>query len=108
MSEGHTSGMRWFTNQTPQGNEGVAPRVQVMSRGVLDALLAGEEAYQEMLELFDFTGGTTQDVADQLFQEFWKARSTPDTNAVITVSVTASVVSNPIVTVARMTLWVAL
>jgi len=100
MAGGHTSEKRWYENQNPNGNEGVAPRVQAMSQNVLAALLEGEEAYQEMLELFDFAGGTTQDVADQLFFEFWSTRSTPGVQAVITVDVAAGVVSNPIVIVA--------
>jgi len=81
MSGGHTSEKRWYRNQNPNGNEGVADRVQAMSKNVVLALLEGEEAYQEMLELFDFAGGTTQLVADQLFLERWTERAEANANA---------------------------
>lgn len=98
MSGAHTREKRWYRNQNPDGNEGVADRVQAMSKNILVALLEGEEAYQEMLELFDYVGGTPQLVADQLFKEKWQARSTPGVQAVITVDVAAGIVSNPTVT----------
>ena len=77
MSGAHTSEKRWYRNQNVNGNDSIADRVQSISKTVLVALLEGEEAYQEMLELNAFAGGTTQLLADQLFFEKWSVRE-PD------------------------------
>jgi len=98
MSGAHTSEKRWYRNQNPNGNEGLSNKVQEISEQVLAALMHGEEAYQEMLELVAFINGTDQDLADQLFLEKWQARKGPGTQAVVEVDVAAGVVSSPVVT----------
>lgn len=74
MAGAHTSEKRWYRNQNPQGNESIADQVQRISKNVLTALQEGEQAFEEMLELNAFAGGTTQLLADQLFLEKWTGR----------------------------------
>jgi hypothetical protein len=100
MSGAHTSEKRWYQDQNPNGNAGLSLRVQQISQKVLEALLDGEEAYKEMLELVAFINGTDQDLADQLFLEKWQARGVAGEQAVIEVDVTSGEVSNPVITTA--------
>ena len=98
MSGAHTSSKRWYRSQTAEVNLGISDEVQEICQEVLQALLHGEESYQEMLELVAFINGTDQDLADQLFKEIWQARTQPGTQAVLEVDVVAGIVSNPVVT----------
>jgi hypothetical protein len=54
----HTSEKRW-------GN--VNESVGAISGEMLNLIMRGEELYQQLLELWAFTGGTDQAIADQLF-----------------------------------------
>lgn len=80
----HSSEMRWqlFADQVAQ----VASQVK-------ENIIFGENAYQELLELFQYTGSTAQGLADQLFKEIWEARSTPGVQAEITYDVVGAVVT---------------
>ncbi len=61
----HTSEKRWGD---------VSGQVSAAAQNVRDSLLAAEEVFQQMNELYAFTGSTTQGLADQLFFEFWSTR----------------------------------
>jgi hypothetical protein len=76
----HTSELRW---------DDVRNEVSGQSLTVKSSLVQGEEMYQEMLELFQYSGSTAQGLADQLFKEVWEARSNPGVQAEITYDVTA-------------------
>lgn len=69
---GHSSERRWEKNVA--GDIGVSVRVRDAARNLVFYLNEAEEAYQEMLELWQFAGGTDQELADQLFQEQWNGR----------------------------------
>jgi hypothetical protein len=98
---GHTSEKRWRRNQnTTFGNEGVSELASRVCEQMIAALDASQTAFDELQELYVYAGGTVQDLADQLFYEDWTVRSTPGTQAVITVDVAAGVVATPAVTVA--------
>lgn len=74
MTGAHTSEKRWYRNQNPNGNASVADDVSVAAGTVIAALEAAESMYGEMQELYTFTGGTMQLLADQLFLEKWEGR----------------------------------
>ena len=71
---GHTSERRWRRNQTPESGVGISQQAQEMAAGVVGTLLAAEQLYLEMLELYQYTGSTAQGLADQLFYEDWSER----------------------------------
>lgn len=74
MAGAHTSEKRWYANMNPNGNESVADKVQNVAVEVVQVMANVEEMYAEMLELYNYAGGTTQLLADQLFKEKWSAR----------------------------------
>lgn len=80
---GHTSEKRWDKNQF--GDVGVGEIVKNAALQMVFAMDMGEAAYEDLLELWDFAGGTDQLLADQLFREIWSVRETvpgtPDTQA---------------------------
>lgn len=61
----HTSELRW-------GDVGID--VSSQSQTIKQALIQGEDVYQEMLELYQYAGGTAQGLADQLFVDVWSVR----------------------------------
>lgn len=69
---GHTSEKRWDKNAF--GDVGVGEVVKNAAKQMLFAMSGGEEAYQELLELWAYAGGTDQLVADQLFFDVWSVR----------------------------------
>lgn len=71
---GHTSEKRWRRNQTQSSGQGISVETQQMAMSVVDTLLAAEQIYLEMLELYQYVGSTTQGLADQLFYEDWTER----------------------------------
>ena len=77
----HTSEWRWDSDVVNQGDAGVHRLVSGLSGSVKSGLITGEDAYQELLELHAFAGGTTQLLADQLFKEVIEARSETVANA---------------------------
>lgn len=74
MAGAHTSEKRWYRNQNPNGNLGVADQVQESALAVRASLEHAESMYGEMQELFTYVGGTMQLLADQLFYERWSQR----------------------------------
>ena len=68
---GHTSEKRWRRNQTPSSGQGISVQTQAMASNVVNTLLEAEQVYLEMLELYQYVGSTTQDLANQLFYEDW-------------------------------------
>ena len=81
---GHTSELRWGQ---------AAGEVTTAAREILEGLDAAERIYLELLEAYQYTGGTDQSFADQLFKEEWEARTQPGTVADITVDVVSGVVT---------------
>ena len=69
---GHTSERRWDKNRF--GDIGIGETVKNAAAQMLFAMNVSEEAYQELLELWQFAGGTDQLVAGQLFFEVWSTR----------------------------------
>ncbi len=69
---GHTSEKRWDSNVF--GDSGIGVLVRDASVSAVDKLTAAENLYQDLVELWDFAGGTDQGVADQLFFEIWSVR----------------------------------
>lgn len=83
---GYTGEKRW------NGDDGgVSALAQGVCVTMIDALTDAEAAYAELQELYTFAGGTVQLLADLLFTDDIAARTTPGTNAVITVDVAATV-----------------
>ena len=77
---GHTSEKRWTqVNVNGRIYEGISDRAQAVLSSLLQQLLAAEEAYQQMQEIYIYSGGTDTDLAAQLFKEDIIARggSTP-------------------------------
>ncbi len=72
---GHTSEKRWDQNKF--GDAGVGQQVRDVAIDVVDMLTRLENLYQDLLELWQFAGGTDQGVADQLFFEQWSGRIDP-------------------------------
>ena len=71
---GHSSEKRWRNNMNPDSGVGVSELVSNSSETVLRSLEEAEALYQELLELFQYAGGTAQLLADQLFYEDWSVR----------------------------------
>lgn len=102
---GYTGEKRW--NGVDGGVSALASDICV---NMIDSLTQAEAAYSELQELYTFAGGTVQLLADLLFKDDIAARTTPGTNAVITVDVAATVgspavasdgsLSNPLISVA--------
>ncbi len=68
----HSSELRWA---------GASAMVSQAALNTLQTLNSSEEIYQELLEVFNFVGGTDQLLADQFFFEIWSGReSDPDGN----------------------------
>lgn len=68
----HTSEKRW---------DDTSGQVTSAAVNLRDHLQAGEEVYQELLELWAYVGSTAQGLADQLFFERWSTRSPAETEA---------------------------
>ena len=71
---GHTSEKRWRRNQTATSGAGISDQTEQMATSVVGTLLAAEQLYLEMLELYQYVGSTAQGLADQLFFEDWSDR----------------------------------
>lgn len=71
---GHTSEKRWRSNQGQDSGAGVSEIVKTSCIMALDSLSQAEIMYQDMLELYQYAGGTAQLLADQLFYEDWSVR----------------------------------
>ena len=82
---GYTGEKRWNG-----ADGGVSALAQGVCKGMIDSLTDAEAAYSELQELYTFAGGTVQLLADLLFTDDIAARTTPGTNAVITVDVPAT------------------
>ncbi len=61
----HSSEKRW---------DEVSQQVAAAAQNVRDQLQAGEEVYQRLTEVYDFSGGSAQALADQLYREVWSTR----------------------------------
>ena len=61
----HTSEKRWGD---------VSSQISAAVQNVRDHLLAGEEDYQQLQELFAYVGATAQGLANQLFYDSWSVR----------------------------------
>lgn len=85
---GYTGEKRWRDNMNPEyTNGGVSEKAKEVCVQMIDALTNAEAAYAELSELYTYAGGTIQDLADLLFTEDIAKRTSPGTNAVITVDV---------------------
>jgi hypothetical protein len=71
---GHTSEKRWRTGQTQDSGQGVSETVQGAAEQMTHALDLVNDVYTELLELYQYAGGTAQGLADQLFYEDWSVR----------------------------------
>ena len=71
---GHTSEKRWRSNQTSDSGTGVSDYIEESCYSILRTLEEAENKYQELLELYQYCGGTAQGLADQLFYEDWFER----------------------------------
>ena len=71
---GHSSEKRWRSNQTNDSGVGVSELINESCVGVLRGLEEAENKYQDLLELYQFAGGTAQLLANQLFYEDWSVR----------------------------------
>lgn len=88
---GYTGEKRWRNGMNPQAPEsGVSELAKNACLEMIDALNIAEAAYAELVELYQFAGGTVQGLANQLFKEDIEARKSPGTTAVITVDVTGA------------------
>lgn len=87
----HTSEIRW---------EEASAKVSAGAANSIKLLDDAEAVYNELLEAYQYAGGTDQDLADLLFKDVWSVRSAAGVQAVIAIDVTAGVVSNPVVTTA--------
>ena len=68
-------------------NGGVSEAAKEVCAEMIQTLTNSEAAYAELSELYTYAGGTIQDLADLLFTEDIANRTSPGTNAVITVDV---------------------
>ena len=85
---GYTGEKRWRDGMNPEyTNGGVSEKAKEVCVQMIDALTAAEAAYAELSELYAYAGGTVADLADLLFTEDIAKRTSPGTNAVITVDV---------------------
>jgi hypothetical protein len=82
---GYTGEKRW--NGDDGGISSLASGVCV---NMVETLTQAEAAYAELTDLYTYAGGTVQLLADLLFTDDIAARTTPGTNAVITVDVPAT------------------
>ena len=71
---GHTSEKRWRSGQGTSTSEGVSELVSGSCEQMTRSLSLAEDTYIELLELFQYAGGTAQLLADQLFYEDWDKR----------------------------------
>jgi len=71
---GHTSEKRWRSNQNNDSGTGVSILVNSAAATVINSLTDAEVMYQDLLELYTYTGSTAQGLADQLFYEEWSVR----------------------------------
>lgn len=74
----HTSEKRW---------NGISGNVSTISFSLMQALNEAEEAYQQMQEIYIYSGGTDTSLAELLFQEDIANRSSPE-NVVSTEEIT--------------------
>jgi len=88
---GHTSEKRWRNNQNIIfGNTGVSELASELCTQMITTLDQSKTAYNELQELYVYTGSSIQGIADQLFYEDWSTRGVPGTDAVLTVDVESS------------------
>jgi len=66
---GHTSEKRW---------DAVSNRASAEVAQLVSTLIQIEEVYQQMQEIYSYSGGTSTDLAELLFAEDIAARSSPD------------------------------
>ena len=71
---GHTSEKRWRSGQTADSGAGVSELVSGACEQMTHALELASSSYNELLELYQYCGGTAQGLADQLFYEDWSVR----------------------------------
>jgi hypothetical protein len=71
---GHSSEKRWRNNMNPDSGNGVSELIADSCQTVLRGLEEAESIYLELLEVYQYTGGTAQALADQLFYEDWSVR----------------------------------
>lgn len=85
---GYTGEKRWRNGMNPEySNGGVSEAAKAVCAKMVDALTDAEAAYAEMAELYQYSGSTIQGLANLLFTEDIAKRTSPGTNAVITVDV---------------------
>lgn len=87
----HTSEKRW--------NSVVRDAVSACTEAV-NSLLAAENHYQDLVEMYQYAGGTAQGVADLLFEDEWSSRTIPGTPMELEVDVVAGEVTNPVIVAA--------
>lgn len=78
---GHTSEKRWREVRDPvtgQIYEGISERAAQIARDLVTTLTLVEEGYQELLEIYQYAGGTDTLLAELLFKEDIAARPSPD------------------------------
>ena len=68
---GHTSEKRWRNNMTQDSGKGVSVLISARATELIEALNRAEDLYLELQEVYAYTGGTAQLLADQLFYEDW-------------------------------------
>lgn len=71
---GHSSEKRWRNNMNQDSGTGVSDLISDSCATVLRGLEEAESLYQELLEVYQYVGGTAQLLADQLFYEDWVQR----------------------------------
>lgn len=71
---GHTSEKRWRSGQTQDAGQGVSEMVQGAAEQMTHALDLVDDVYLELIELYQYCGGTAQLLANQLFYEDWSVR----------------------------------
>lgn len=88
---GYTGEKRWRSGMNPNAFDvGVSELTNNLCSSMLDSLTSAEAAFAEMADLYQYAGGTIQDLANLLFTEDIAKRGSPGTNAVITVDVDSS------------------
>ena len=76
---GHTSEKRWGTKRTDDARVvGISEVASEVAKDLVVVLTTVEERYLELLEVFNYAGGTNADLAELLFTEEIAARSSPD------------------------------
>lgn len=78
---GHTSEKRWRETRDPvtgQIYEGISERAASICADIVRALWQMEEGYQELLEIYQYAGGTDTLMAELLFKEDIESRSSPE------------------------------